>query len=117
MKGTKSFNQFTPDIPLAPFQSSCHLHRDGAGAGSCFHPENIFEKSPGDRKWIDAGMGIEIFILLGNDGLFQERRDLIQLGLHPPFLIAGQIGIDNFTFAVGNDRGVFDLNVQWEDQV
>jgi hypothetical protein len=54
-------------------------------------------------------MGIEVFVLFGDDGFTKERRDLIELCFHPPLLIAGEVSIDHFTFIVRDDGGILDM--------
>src|SRR5690348_14706644 len=76
--------------------------------------KDVHNESPAHGQQIDTRMIIKVFILFFNDGLAQERRDLLQLRLHPPLLIVCEKSVDHFPTAVFNDGRIFDLVRQGE---
>ncbi len=64
---------------------ACHLHGDGAGAllgaGTEIGPGGAHH-----RKIVDTPMLVEPFVLGGQNGLFHDIRDFLDLHHRPPFL-------------------------------
>jgi hypothetical protein len=79
--------------------------------------KDVAENSPDNCERIYTGVGIEMPVLFGNDGLFQQRRDFIQFRFHPPFLVFGEVGIYHISFIISYNSGVFNLIPQWKNPV
>jgi hypothetical protein len=104
LKCPEHLDHLAANISFSRFQCSCYLHGDGTGAAGAFHSENVLEGCTDHCNGIYPGVIIKVFVFFRNDRFPQQGRYFVQLRFHSPFLVFGQVGINNFSVLIGYDR-------------
>ena len=93
----------------ARLQQAGDLHGDGRAArdDAAMRDELIRRAHDGER--IDARMGEEALVLIGEQRLEEDRIDLLARGRKPPAAFAGEIGPEQLAVAIEHQRRDFEI--------
>ena len=93
----------------ARLQQASDLHGDGRAArdDAAMRDELIRRAHDGER--IDARMGEEPLVLIGEQRLEEDRVDLLARGRKPPAAFAGEIGPEQLAVAIEHQSRDFEI--------